>query len=222
YKIDASRPDLTDFVTVEGGDGLAVEPQDTQICVNGVKHGGRYILRFRAGLPAADGEVLAHPVEISAYVRDRAPWVGFAGTAYVLPAGPGATIPVSSVNTDKAKATIYRVSDRSVAEIIRDGNFLSGLSYYSAGQIGEETGEKVWEGEIGITSKLNETVVTAIPIADAVPAMKPGAYVITAAPATDTQEEWGPIATQWFIVSDLGLTALSGHDGVHAIVRSLS
>ena len=52
--------------------------------------------------------------------------------------------------------------------------------------------------------------------------MEPGAYVITAAPATGNVDEWGPIATQWFIVSDLGLTALSGNDGVHAIVRSLS
>ncbi len=65
-------------------------------------------------------------------------------------------------------------------------------------------------------------MVTAIPVADAVPEMKPGVYVITAAPATDDPDKWGPLATQWFIVSDLGLTALSGHDGVHAIVRSLS
>ena len=37
-----------------------------------------------------------------------------------------------------------------------------------------------------------------------------------------TTPTWGPLATQWFIVSDLGLTTLSGHDGVHVIVRSLS
>ena len=221
-KLAVTRPDLADFVTVEGGDGLAVEPQESQICVNGVKHGSRYIVRVRAGLPAADGETLAHPVEISVYIRDREPWVGFAGNAYVLPAGAGASIPLNSVNTDTAKATIYRIGDRGIAQAVRDGRFLGGLSYYSADQIAEETGEKVWEGEIGITSKLNETVVTAIPIAEAVKTMKPGAYVITAAPATGNQDEWGPIATQWFIVSDLGLTALSGHDGVHAIVRSLA
>ena len=29
------------------------------------------------------------------------------------------------------------------------------------------------------------------------------------------------IATQWMVVSDLGLTTLSGDDGVHALVRSL-
>ena len=221
-KLAVSRPDLADFVTVEGGDGLAVEPQESQICINGVTHGSRYVIRVRAGLPAADGEKLASPVELSVYVRDRAPWVGFAGNAYVLPAGPGASIPLSSVNTDKARATIYRVGDRSIAQAIRDGSFLSGLATYSAQQIADETGEQVWQGTIDISSKLNQTMVTAIPIADAVPEMKPGAYVITAQPSTDDPNQWGQLATQWFIVSDLGLTALSGHDGVHAIVRSLS
>ncbi len=221
-KLAVSRPDLADFVTVEGGDGLAVEPQASQICINGVKHGSRYVVRVRAGLPAADGETLASPVELSVYVRDRAPWVGFAGNAYVLPAGPGASIPLSSVNTDKAKATIYRIGDRGIAAAVRDGRFLSGLASYSAQQIADETGEEVWHGTIDIASKLNQTMITAVPVADAVPEMKPGAYVITAAPATGNQNEWGPLATQWFIVSDLGLTALSGHDGVHAIVRSLS
>ncbi|MEX2318471.1 MAG: PAN domain-containing protein, partial [Bauldia sp.] len=56
-----ARPDLADFVTVEGGDGLAIEPQANQICINGIEHGSRYIVRLRAGLPAADGETLPYP-----------------------------------------------------------------------------------------------------------------------------------------------------------------
>ena len=87
--IAVTHPSLTDYVTVEGGTGLAVEPQQQQICVNGVKHGGRYTIRLRNGLPAADGETLARPVQLEVYVRDREPWVVFAGNAYVLPAGPG-------------------------------------------------------------------------------------------------------------------------------------
>ena len=140
----------------------------------------------------------------------------------MLPAGPGASIPLSSVNTDKAKATIYRIGDRGISQAIRDGRFLSQLSSYSADDIANSTGEQVWQGEILIKSEVNETQVTAIPIADALPEMKPGAYVITAEPAVGDTEEWGPVATQWFIVSDLGLTALSGSDGIHAVVRSLS
>ncbi|CAN5268697.1 hypothetical protein BH10PSE9_BH10PSE9_10710 [soil metagenome] len=220
--IAVTKPGLTDYVTVEGGAGLAVEPQQQQICINGVKHGGRYTIRLRNGLPAADGETLLRPVQLEVYVRDREPWVGFAGNAYVLPAGPGATIPINSVNTEKAKAKIYRIPDRGIAGSLRDGEFMSGLSTYSADQIADQSGEKVWEGEISIQTKLNENVVTAIPVGEALKTMKPGAYVITAAPQTSKTDEDGSVATQWFIVSDLGLTALSGHDGVHAIVRSLS
>jgi uncharacterized protein YfaS (alpha-2-macroglobulin family) len=219
--LPVSRADLADFVTVEGGSGLAIEPQRRQICVDGVQHGGRYKIRVRGGLPSADGETLARPVDLDVYVRDRAPWVGFAGNAYVLPAGQGASIPMVSVNAPKALATIYRISDRSLAGQVREGDALRQLDRYTARRIGESYGEEVWKGEIDITSRLNETVTTAIPIADAVNTLKPGAYVITAKPATDTQE-WGSIATQWFVISDIGLTSLSGNDGIHVIARSLS
>ena len=37
----------------------------------------------------------------------------------------------------------------------------------------------------------------------------------------NSADEWTPKATQWFIVTDLGLTTLSGNDGLHVMVRSL-
>ncbi len=212
---------LADFVMVSGGDGLAIEPERRQICIDGVKHGGRYDVRIRGGLPAADGEVLASPVELNIYVRDRAPWVGFAGNAYVLPSGPGASIPIVSVNTDKALAQIYRIGDRGIAYAVRNNQFMRTLAQWSAENIGYESGEKVWEGEILIRSELNRTITTAVPVTEAIPDLKPGVYVITAKAELDPSQ-WGPMATQWFVVSDLGLTTLSGSDGIHAIVRSLS
>ena len=223
--IAVKSANLPDFVTVDGGDGLAIEPQSSQICVNGVKHGSTYTIRLRAGLPAADGEALLHPVELSIYVRDRAPWVGFAGSSYILPAGPDATIPISSVNTDTASATIYRVGDRGIAEAVRSGTFLSSLSSYSASDIADHLGEQVWQGQIGIKQQQNQTVVTAIPIGDAIKNMQPGVYVITASPANAAANPNGDdadLATQWFIVTDIGLTTLSGDDGIHVMVRSLA
>ena len=41
-------------------------------------------------------------------------------------------------------------------------------------------------------------------------------------PANAPRDEYGERATQWFIVSDLGLTAYSGTDGIHAFVNSLA
>jgi uncharacterized protein YfaS (alpha-2-macroglobulin family) len=50
--------------------------------------------------------------------------------------------------------------------------------------------------------------------------LRPGAYILTARPADALEND--DLATQWFVVSDLGLTALSADDGLHAFVRSLS
>src|SRR5262249_12821007 len=49
----------------------------------------------------------------------------------------------------------------------------------------------------------------------------PGVYVMVAQPVGATADEFNSLATQWFIVSDLGLTALFGNDGIHVFVHSL-
>ncbi|WP_421726615.1 alpha-2-macroglobulin family protein [Bauldia sp.] len=219
--LPVNRPELADFVTVEPSAGLAIERETRQICIDGVAHGTRYAVRLRNGLPAADGEVLERPVSLDIFVRDRAPWVGFAGNAYVLPAGDDATIPLASVNADVAEAVVYRIGERGLAGALRDNQFLRALAPYAAQTIAREQGEKVWEGEVLIDSELNQTVTTAIPIGEAVETMRPGVYAITARAELDPNE-WGTFATQWFIVSDLGLTTLTGSDGVHVFVRSLS
>ncbi|MBB3932148.1 hypothetical protein GGR25_003206 [Kaistia hirudinis] len=219
--LPVSDPTLTDFVVVEGGSGFAIEPQDNQICVDGLKHGQRYTVRVRAGLPSAAGETLAQSAEITSYVRDRAPWAGFAGNAYVLPAGQGASIPIESVNAPLIQAEVYRIGDRSIAVAVRDGTFLRQLDSYSAGQIASQSGQSIWKGEIEVSGKPNEIVTTAIPIGEALSKVEPGVYVITARAKTNDTEYYGDLATQWFIVSDLGISALTGNDGIHAVIRSL-
>ena len=73
--------------------------------------------------------------------------------------------------------------------------------------------------------------MTDFPILDAVGKLEAGVYIVTArpwksdarTPKPEGDDDSGEaLATQWLVVSDLGLTALSGDDGVHAIVRSLA
>ncbi len=73
-----------------------------------------------------------------------------------------------------------------------------------------------------IASKLNEEVTTAVPVTDATGKLEPGVYVVVAKPTEKSKNDSYERATQWFIVSDLGLTAFTGNDGIHALVRSLS
>ena len=214
--------DLAGYVVADGP-GLAVETEDSQICLAGVEHGRRYALKLRAGLPAASGESLRDEVALDVYVPDRTPFVGFANNAYVMPAGLGGGLPITSVNADTAEIAIYRIGDRSIATAVRNGIFQRTLDGYSAEDIAAQHGELSWEGEVDLDrGTANATTTTAIPVTAALGALQPGAYVITARVAGTQQDYWREMATQWFIVTDLGLTSVSGADGVHAFVRSLT
>ncbi|WP_321503157.1 alpha-2-macroglobulin family protein [Breoghania sp.] len=221
-KLSTSRPNLADFVAVTGAPGTSVVGEDSQICVDGVRHGARYDISVRPGLPAADGETLEKASDLTVYVRDRSPTVRFMGRAYVLPRGKDPTIPVVTVNTDTLEAEIYRVSDRALADLVRENNFLDQLSSWRTSQLGDDVGSKIWEGTVEVGNELNQDVTTAIPLDDIKLDMTPGAYALVAKVPNDTNNKWGPFATQWFIVSDLGLTTYSGRDGLHVFVRSLS
>ncbi|WP_041375997.1 alpha-2-macroglobulin family protein [Polymorphum gilvum] len=218
----ARGEDLAPFVRVSGEGGTAVETDGAQICITGVRHGARYGVTVREGVPSADSEKLERSADLTIYVRDRAPSVHFLGRAYVLPRGKDATIPIVSVNTTEVQAEIYRVGDRGLADVVRDDRFLGQLRPYQADTLGDELGEKVWTGVVETESRLNVDVTTAIPLDDIGLDLKPGVYAMTARSKLDTQDDWGPRATQWFIVSDLGLSAYSGSDGVTASVRSLA
>jgi len=215
--------DLSAFVSVANAPQASVETEYQQICVEGVQFGNRYQIKLRAGLKSADGEELAKDVDLDVYVPDRAPFVGFANNAYVMPAGLGGGLPITSVNAETADVMIYRIGDRSIATAVRDGVFQGSLSEYDAEEIADRVGEQVWKGEVDLAQgDVNALTTTAIPVADTLGEMEAGAYVITAKIKGEADEDyWSDLATQWFIVTDLGLTSFSGDDGVHAFVRSL-
>lgn len=212
--------DYATYIRIDGAD-LPVETEDRQVCIDGVSHGERYRFTVRAGLPASSGETLLRSSDLDVYVRDRAPSVRFLGRAYVLPKSGAAAIPLVSVNLDEVALNIHRVGDRNLLPIIQDGLFDNPLSGYAESQLGERMGEPVWSGIGEVERRLNADVTTAIPIGDAVADFEPGAYVMTARVPGD-EERWERVATQWFVVTDLGLTSMNGEDGLHVFVRALS
>ena len=158
-------------------------------------------------------------------VHDRKPFVRFTGKSYVLPSRGQQGIPArhrqhrhASTSRSIASAT---AASRSV---LQSGDFASASSRATTlEQLKERTGTKVYQGEMDVSPEAQRGGDDRLPchrghrhaaarrLRDARPA---GRQVAARAVAM--------LATQWFIVSDLGLTALNGDDGVHAFVRSLS
>ena len=219
--LPGKRADFSPFVTVAGQDKPALSAQDRQLCVEGLKHGERYSVTLRAGIPSLVKETLSKSADFNIYVRDRKPLVRFTGKAYVLPRSGQRGIPVVSVNTPAVALEIYRIGDRNLLETVVGREFQRSLDRYDLNRLTEERGSQVWKGEMTVEQTLNIDVTTAFPVDQAIGALSPGVYVVVAQPVGAAQDDSDSLATQWFIISDLGLTAFSGNDGIHAFVHSL-
>ena len=214
--------DYTSFVTLDGKAPEALEAKNNQICVEGLEHGGRYRLALRAGLPSSVDENLEAPVELEVYVRDRSSSVRFTGDSFVLPSSARQGIPLVSVNAEGANLELYRIGDRNIAPLLAASQFLTQMDGYTAGRVKDEIGELVWQGSLDIATEQNREVVTSIPLQEALPTRKPGIYVLTAVSPTSVTENWDSRATQWFVISDIGLSTFAGTDGLHVFARSLA
>ncbi|TCO69584.1 alpha-2-macroglobulin family protein [Rhodovulum euryhalinum] len=201
--------------------GLAVTAEDRQICVSGVRHGERYRLTLRPGLPAESGEVLTKAVELTQYVRDRIPSVRFPGRAYVLPRASEAALPVVTVNADRLDLRLYRMTDRNLLRVMQDGYFGRPISAWQQDTFSGDMAEEVWSGTGEVGMDLNRDVTTRLPLSEAIAGLPAGVYALQAAiPGANPYDE--PAAMQWFVLSDLGLATMDGTDGLHVFVRSLA
>jgi uncharacterized protein YfaS (alpha-2-macroglobulin family) len=216
------RVDFMPFVSVAGAAPAGLQATGRELCVDGLKRGERTDLTIRDGLPAQIGEVTVKPVTLSVFIRDRSPSVRFTGQGYVLPAAGRHGVPIVSVNAPSIDVEIYHVPERGLADFIKNSQFLTQLRAYDASSIGTDAGEKVWSGTLAAATNSNEEVTTSFPLDDVLKNRAPGVYVIMASPTDQHTDDWNAKATQWLLVSDLGLTTLSNQSGLSVFVRSLN
>jgi hypothetical protein len=224
------RTDFSPFVALTGTDKPALSLAEKQLCVEGLTHGQNYTVTLRAGLPSVVHETLSKSSDFAIYVRDRKPFVRFSTSAYVLPRTGQQGIPVISVNTRDVAIEVYRISDRNLIDTINgagyaNGDFQTSLDRYDLNRLEKSRGFAVWKGDLAVDAgALNAEVTTAFPVDQAVGALQPGIYVMVAEPQEQKNIDNGydSLASQWFVVSDLGLTAFSDNDGIHVFVNSLA
>lgn len=216
-----SGVDYEQFVSMRGANATAISASGSRLCAEGLDHGAEYSLTLREGLPAAIGETLRKPAVFNGYVRDRAPAVRMDGDNFVLASSARRGIPLTGINAGSADLKLYRVGDRALNRLISQSDFLSQLNSYSLSQLEYDLGSLVWEGTVDLETERNREVVTSFPVNEALPQRQPGIYVLTATVDGEDRNEWDPRATQWFLVSDIGLVTWSGNDGLTVIANSL-
>ncbi|MEZ5829934.1 MAG: MG2 domain-containing protein [Dongiaceae bacterium] len=215
-----------DYVRVEPETQVAYRATGRKLCLDGLDYGASYQITLKSGLPGEIG-ALEKDAVVDVAIGDREPSVGFQKQAYVLPKVGSTGVPLTTVNVDFTKMKLLRINDRNLIGEINRGNFLNNLYDWDRRRIANEAGEQIWQGSMPIEGGRNVRVVTSVPVIDMVPEIKPGVYLLMARAARadepDDEERyyWDVYATQWIVVSDIGLTTMSGEDGLNAFVRSL-
>ena len=131
----ARKTDFSPYVAVSGASNTAISNEDQQLCVEGLKHGERYAIVLREGLPSAVGEQLLKSADYEIYVRDRSPQAHFAGKAYVLPREGQQGAPLVTVNTSKVAIDVYRIGDRNLLATVNRDDFLKPIDTSRAEEI---------------------------------------------------------------------------------------
>jgi len=191
------------------------------LCIDGLRHGQSYALTLLAGLPGRISP-LAEDQTLNLDVPDRDPSTRFPGTGFVLPKVDHAGLPVETVNVETLEVRIYRVNDRALVGEIRNGMVFGDLYNWALDDLADNSGELVWQGEMAVENTPNRSVRTAIPIAQTIGSLEPGIYAAAAVDQRQMEEYWQDWASQWFVVSDLGLASYLGDGGLDVTARSLA
>ncbi len=223
HEMDSPRAQrYEDFIRVEPRFALRFRQREArEICIDGAEYGRDYQVVILAGLTDSEGRehpsIRREPVQVS----DRTPALRFQNHLYVLPK-TGGGVPIHAINTPQAALTLYRIDERNLVTPGVRELFGTDLGSWAESRIEQELGDRIWSGAAELPVERNREQRVDLPLTDLLPAMR-GVYVLTAEVPDREEEAWSDNrrATQWLVVSDLGLTSYRGSDGLTVAVRGL-
>jgi uncharacterized protein YfaS (alpha-2-macroglobulin family) len=225
-----------DFIRITPALQPAIRIDGNRLCLSGLAFGRRYEVSLREGFPAGDGQRLAQAETVNVELRDRPALVAF-GDGLILARESEQGVPIHTVNIERVRIIVYRVSDRGIGAMSRYDRFQGALSQYTIRQIVSENASQVWTGEMAVQLARNETVTTLFPIRQAIGEHRPGVYLVVARDAAQAQRRTrgggdededdsglgaGALAGQWVLETDIGVTTFTANDGLNVFVRSLN
>jgi alpha-2-macroglobulin len=217
-----------DYVQITPTADVLVYAAGDRLCVKGLQHGKKYTLTFRSGIPSAGGAATPHDDVRAVEVSNRSARVQFGANRFILPRTGKNLLPIKTVNVDRVNLRVLGVGERALVELLRNDSLGKTLSGYSADDIEQSQGRNIWKGYVQPKNLLNKEVTTLLSMDKMVGKKPVGVYVVVAsAPSPDKSgdedgnDNWRDLATQWVIVSDIGLSAMKGSDGLTVFARSL-
>jgi uncharacterized protein YfaS (alpha-2-macroglobulin family) len=198
--------------------------RNTKICLSGIRFGENYNVTIKEGIPSLFAEKTAQSTKLNFLVDDKSPRLTFPTSTYILQKNDDQLIPLTAVNVKKVDIKVVRVNDRSFIEgFARPYRELDEeVSPYSLKDISNRYGEPLYTGTMDIGGETNKNITKQISLNAIVKDLKPGAYGILVRDSA-TKEDYSSLsASQWVLVTDIGMTVFKGNSGLDINTRSLS
>lgn len=236
--LDASRTDeLAGHVTLTPATHFIPRVEDNRFCLGGLSYETAYHIAVAPGFRSAANEMLAAPLTLSAHFGERAPMVAIGGDGYVLPRDVSGNVVVQTVNMPVVRVHVYHLSQRMTQGV--------GMGDYPDIDVAQTTMDsgvfhallssrltEVWQGTLETGGQKNRLRATAFPLGAITHDQHDGLYLITAESPTparpsgtadgndDLAFSAPPLAVHWISLSNIGLSATRGSDGLWATARS--
>jgi uncharacterized protein YfaS (alpha-2-macroglobulin family) len=189
-----------DYVKLEPPIAIALHVVGTDLCLAGLDKGTDYSVTLAKGLPAKTGERTTQAEKIDVNLGDKPALISIAGDGYILPRNTSNGLAIQTVNIDRVKVRVLRMSDRLLTtskdvfaspsndeedryyRYQRNLHSLEngGLYRYQLREFVNKEASLVWSGTMDITRDHNRTVQTAFPLAGVIKSDQPGAYLVIA------------------------------------------
>ncbi len=212
--------DVRSYIELAPARDYSARIANGKLCLMGLPHSQTTKVTLRKGLQGIYDFALAKDVSRNVTVGARKAEITLGTNNYVLPKSDTPVIPVTTVNLDHVDLRFFRIVERNLVNTLTSNLLAHRLDHWDMDTLKDKTGEEVWAGTLDVRNVPDQDVVTQIPLREMVSDFKPGLYALVAT-SPDDDDRWGNKATQWVVVTDLGLSAYNGEKGLSLQVRSL-
>lgn len=173
------------------------------------KRRSRYEVTVQEGLTAPDGSVLKKPYTVRLTIPDVPPQVRFAGNGFFLTRNQKMNLGLATINVQNVNLQIEKVFGNNLIYASKISNWRPWTN---------NLGKPIHSSTLAISSKLNEEVTTSIDLGQYLDDKYIGIFKVTAQRPNDYRAR----ATQWVMLTDIGIIAKRAGDELWVWVNSLS
>ena len=176
--------------------------KNTNFCITGLDHSTDYEVTLLSGFRDLKEDLVSYGT-----TGKKKPRIYVDSSRSILPLTKDALLPISTINIDALEVEIIRIDERTLTNV-RD--IFRSLDLWDKSNIQKKYGQHLGARTIELPKNPNVEQELNINVNDIITDIQPGIYVAVFDNKALNLERWESRPTQWFVISNIGITSYSG------------